>query len=78
MSGKRPTHEVRFGSVRAVIWDNITADMMRYNVTISRSYKDGDEWKRTEHFGRDDLLLVAKAADHAHSWICEQRNERSS
>jgi hypothetical protein len=38
-------------------------------VTISRSYKDGDDWKETTSFGRDDLPLVAKAVDMAHTWI---------
>ena len=25
-----------------------------------------------DSFGRDDLLVVAKLADLAHTWICEQ------
>ena len=40
-----------------------------HNVTISRSYQDGDDWKETISFGRDDLPLVAKAVDMAHTWI---------
>ena len=36
---------------------------------FERLYKDGDEWKRTDSFGRDDLPLVAKVADLAHLWI---------
>jgi hypothetical protein len=40
-------------------------------VTFARLYKDGDDWKQTESFGRDDLPLVAKVADQAHTWIYE-------
>ncbi|MEM9353656.1 MAG: hypothetical protein AAGA92_11640 [Planctomycetota bacterium] len=65
----RPVHEVRVGRVRAAIWENETQNGTRHNVTISRLYKDGDEWKDTASFGRDDLPLVAKVTDLAHSWI---------
>ena len=31
----------------------------------SRFYKDGDQWKSTHSFGRNDLLVLAKVADFA-------------
>jgi len=71
----RPVHEVRFGSVRAVVWSNPTEGGTMYNVTVSRSYKTNDgTWRDSESFGRDDLLPLAKALDQAHTWICNQRN----
>ncbi len=77
MARKSPIYEIRFGFVKAAIWKNETENGPWYNVTISRFYKQGNEWKDATSFGRDDLLLVAKAADVAHTWICEQsRNER--
>ena len=68
----RPVHEVRLGRIRAAIWENETQNGTRHNVTLSRLYKDGDEWKDSTSFGRDDLPLVAKVADLAHSWIFAQ------
>lgn len=44
-----------------------------YNVTVQRLYKDGDQWKQATNFGRNDLPLVAKVADLAHTWIFEQK-----
>ena len=67
-----PAHEIRLGRIRATIWENDTQNGVRYNVTFQRVYKDGEEWKESVSFGRDDLLLVAKAADQAHTWIYEQ------
>ncbi len=64
-----PVHEVRMGRVRAAIWENETQNGTRYNVTISRLYKDGDEWKDSTSFGRDDLPLLEKVAAQAHAWI---------
>ena len=63
------------GAIKAAIWKNDTQSGVRYNVTFSRLYKDGDEWKSTDSFGRDDLLVLAKVADQAHSWIFAQGQE---
>ena len=65
----RPVHEVRIGLIKAAVWANQTDESVRHNVTFERSYKDGEEWKTTTSFGRDDLLTLAKVADLAHSWI---------
>lgn len=67
----RPVHEVRMGRIRAAVWENETQNGTRHNVSFSRLYKDGDEWKDSSSFGRDDLPLLAKVADQAHSWIFE-------
>jgi hypothetical protein len=77
MAKDKPAKEVRLGSCKAAIWRNSTEKGVRYNVTFSRVYKDGDEWKSTDSFGRDDLLLVAKIADLAHPWIHEQGQEEA-
>ena len=70
----QPTSATIFNRRQHTIWENETPTGKRHNVTIARLYKDDDEWKRTESFGRDDLPLVAKVADLAHSWIFEQPN----
>ena len=72
----RPVHEVRLGRIRAAIWENGTRNGTRHNVTLSRIYKDGEQWKDSATFGRDDLPLIAKVSDLAHSWIFE--NQRHS
>src|SRR5271154_4326456 len=69
---QRPAHEIRLGRIRAAIWENQGENGAWYNVTLSRNYKDGDEWKSSASFGRDELLTVAKVADLANSWIHEQ------
>jgi len=66
---------VRLGAVKAAIWKNDTEKGVRYNTTFSRLYRDGEDWKTTDSFGRDDLLVLAKVSDQAHSWIHEQSRE---
>lgn len=74
----RPAHTIRYGAVRAAIWrnvvDNGNASRPMYSATFTRSYKDDqNNWKESSSFGLDDLLLLAKAADEAHTWITRQR-----
>ena len=75
MANPKPISEVRIGRVKAAIWPNGTEGRTRHNVTFSRLYKDGDEWKSTQSFGRNDLLLLAKVVDQAHSRIFELQHE---
>jgi hypothetical protein len=72
MAKQQPVHEIRLGSMKAAIWENRTDNGIRYNATLARIYKDGEQWKSTDSFGRDDLLLLAKVIDQAHSWIFTQ------
>lgn len=75
MAKDQPVHEVRLGAIKAAIWKNNTENGVRYNTTFSRLYKDGKDWKHTDSFGRDDLLVLAKVSDTAHSWIHEQEQK---
>ena len=72
---QKPVHEIRMGRIKAAIWANDTDNGTRHNVTITRLYKDGDEWKTSTSFGREELPLVAKVADMAHTWIYQQGQE---
>ena len=73
----KPVHEVRIGHIKAAIWRNETESGVRYNATFSRLFRDGEQWKSTESFGRDDLLLLGKVADQTHSWICAQTQDQA-
>ena len=76
---KRPANEVRIGLVRAAIWRNEGESGTWHNVTFERLYKDGEEWKSSSSFGRDDLLVLAKVADRAHTWIVDsESSERAT
>ena len=74
----KPTQEVRLGSIKAAIWKNETETGIRYNVTFRRLYREEDRWKVSDSFGRDDLLLLRKVADQAHSWILARNQEQQA
>ena len=70
-SNNKPVQELRLGAIKATIWRNETANGPRCNVTVSRLYKEGDEWRSSDSFGREDLLTLAMVLDLAHTWIHE-------
>ena len=79
MANPKPVAEVRIGRVKATVWPNETKEgRTKYNVTFSRLYRDSEEWKRTQSFSRNDLLLLAKVADLAHSRIFELQHEEAA
>ncbi len=75
MTNQKPAHEVRLGKIKAAVWARETEKGTLYNVTCSRLYKDGDAWKFSDNFGRDDLLLLGKVLDRAHSWIFDHEKQ---
>ncbi len=67
---RKPIHEIRLSRIRASIWANGGEGQRTwYSVVVSRSFRDGDVWKETTSFNRDDLPIVAKAAEMAYAWI---------
>jgi hypothetical protein len=70
---QKPVHEIRLGRIRAAIWANQTKENgVWFNITVTRLYQDGQQWKDATAFRRDDLPIVAKVADMAYAWIWEQ------
>ena len=67
---KLPVKTFRLGHIKAAIWENESDQKKFYNVTFARTYMDEARiFHDTDSFGRDDLPLVAKLADQAHSFI---------
>ena len=75
MSDNRPIHEIRLGRIKAAIWQNETEQGVRYSVSITRLYRKEERWESSTSFGRDDLPLVAKVADLAHTWVYQRGAE---
>ena len=71
----KPAHEIRIPGilVRATIWKNDTDKGPRFNTTFERSYRtEAGEWKTSDSFGQQDLLVLAHVATEAFRWIAEQ------
>jgi hypothetical protein len=77
---KKPAAKVTLHPVSAAIWRNQNPKGSFYSVTFERSYKDeAGNWKASDSFNGNDLLLLAKVADLAHSEIHKLRaNDRQA
>jgi len=74
MTKQRPVHEIKLSSVRATIWLNPVDDgRVMHSVTFSRLFKEEGTWRDATSFGRNELLLVSRAAEMAFDWIVEQQ-----
>lgn len=70
-----PAHVVKLGKIQASVWANETKNGKRYNVTACRRYQENGEWKRSDSYGRDELLCVARAFEAAYDWIWTQAKQ---
>ncbi|HEY0946545.1 MAG TPA: hypothetical protein VGD81_14805 [Opitutaceae bacterium] len=78
-SPKLPVQTFRLGRIKAAIWENEADQKKFYNVTFARTYvDDAKAYHDTDSFGRDDLPLVAKLADQAHTFIFKRLAEAKS
>ena len=37
---------------------------------MTRRYREGDDWKSSSSFSRDELAVVRALVDLAYTWIC--------
>ncbi|MEO6750804.1 MAG: hypothetical protein ABIZ04_02590 [Opitutus sp.] len=70
---KLPVKTFRLGRIKAAVWENEADQKKFFNVTFARTYMDeARNFHDTDSYGRDDLPLVAKLADQAHTFIFER------
>ena len=70
-----PIKRIEVGSgIKASIWENKSKNNDSwFSVKITRTYRDGEEWKETATFRLTDLLFVAAAAYMAFTWCVRKR-----
>ena len=71
-TNNQPVHKIRHGSISASIWQTDTEKGPMFNVTFQRAYRDGDAWKNSGSFGRNNLLVISLIAARAFEWIGAQ------
>jgi hypothetical protein len=73
-----PVFTCRHGAIKAAVWRNETENNgVMFNTTVSRSYKDGDQWRESGSFGFDDVLIVAELLRTCHGFISREIAKQS-
>jgi hypothetical protein len=75
---RQPIHELRRGLIKVRIWRKRTRSGLRHTVVVTRLFRNGDVWKESTRFGRDDIPLIRLALDEAHTWIHQQSSKDKS
>ncbi len=75
---RQPVHVVRFGLIKACVWQNRRSATDKYSITVVRLFKNGSTWKESARFGCDDLPVVRLALDDVHSWVLEKTQQQRS
>jgi hypothetical protein len=74
-SAQKPIKIIRLRGVSASIFANPVKvdgrEVTFHKVSVQRAYKDGDAWKHTSSFGRDDLPVVMTVLRRAWDFILD-------
>jgi hypothetical protein len=77
MSRKNAVHEIKRGLIKAKIRRKPSRDGAKYSVSIVRLYRNGDHWKESTRYGRNDIPVIRLVLDEAFGWIyVQQENEK--
>lgn len=69
--GNKPAAKFRIGYVTATVWANESF----FNCEVTKSYKEGEEWRDTTSLGSGDLLNAMKVLERAEQFIADQQQQ---
>jgi hypothetical protein len=75
---REPVYTLRHGLIKVRVWRSRTQSGVRHSVAVTRLFRNGDVWKESTRFGRNDIPLIRLALDEAYTWIYSQSQQASS
>ena len=72
---KATLHEIRRGLIKVRVRQRKSKHGLQYSLTVVRLYRNGDQWKESTRFGRDDIPIVRLVLDEAYGWIFMEGGE---
>jgi hypothetical protein len=79
MTDNRPAFTIRGTpgtGLKLTLWKHDSDNGPWYSAGVSRSYKDGEQWKESASISQQDFLEVAEMFREAHAWVREQARNR--
>ena len=69
-TNKKPTHTLRCGNIKGMIWQNVSVKGPFFATTFSRPFKNrSGTWGNGTSFGLNDLEALLTVAHEAKVWI---------
>ena len=79
-SSTKPLKVFRLRGISASVFENHSKNTERaatfHKVSLQRTYKDGDEFKTTTSFGRDELPICMHLMQQAWAFILDAESKR--
>jgi hypothetical protein len=66
---RKPVYELRHGLLKVRVWRKRTRSGIRHTISVIRLFRNGDVWKESTRFGREDIPLIRLLLEKAHTWI---------
>lgn len=80
-TSQKPVKVFRARGISASVFENTAKSGNRtvtfHKVSLQRTYKDGDEFKTTTSFSRDDLPVCRHVLDQAWEFILDAESKRA-
>lgn len=70
---RQQIHEIKRGMIKAKIRGKLTKTGTHFSVSVVRVYRNGDQWKESTRYGRDDIPIIRLVLDEAFGWIYLQQ-----
>ena len=68
--GRGPVKKVKVGAIEVAVWENSSKDGKKFfTTTMDRSYKMGEEWKKTGSLRNEDLPKAILALQEAYHFV---------
>ena len=75
----RPVYVKQVGAVRAAVWANGNDERTFFNVSVSRRYRDGEQFKESSSLnGLGDVACLREALVHVANWLSHADDEMHS
>ena len=67
---KKPVSSYKCGAIDVAVWEQESKEGNKfYTITMNRSYKDGEEWKKTTSIRGQDVMDVIVCLNKAYEFI---------
>ena len=76
MANQKPVWKTQAGQISVALWQNDATiggrSVRMLKATVERRFKDGEEWKSSTSFGRNDIPLVIWCLSRAFGKMLEK------
>jgi hypothetical protein len=76
---EKPIHKISVGAIQVAVWENQGKEGNVFNsVSLQKTYKQGEEWKKTSNLKQNDLPKAVLALQKAFEYLSLKESTQES